>query len=276
MMPSLTIARKSVSGAFHNWRLWLIQFVGTPPLYVLFYGWILIPVASTMYVIANVLVAIVLLAACVTLHGGTLNYFSEKPSNEHVQIKKVFFRALRNILPILVCAAAIYLLWMLVDKLDDLQETVPTYLRSTLSASLRKYISVSILENTFAVFAFALRWIFIPGLILPFAAAASNRGFRGFGGMGLRSWKNAICSFSYWLVLTIAAIVGVFATQKILDLTPNFAKSTYRYEWISLIFRLVISYSLALIAWMATCSLVGKYASIASATGVEVSGKSDA
>jgi hypothetical protein len=275
-MPSLTIARKSVSGAFHNWRLWLIQFVGTPLLYLLFYGWILIPVASTTYVIANLLVAIVLLAACVALHGGTLNYFSEKPSNESVQLKKIFFRALRNILPILMCVAAIYLLRMLADKFDDLQDTFPTYIRSTLPASTRQHIPVSSLESIFAIVAFALRWILIPGLVLPFAAAASSRGFRGFGAVGFRSWKNAVSSFSYWLVLTIAAAVGVFATQKILDLTPDFAKSTYRYEWASLITRLVISYSLALVAWMTTCSLVGRFTSIAATSRADVGGKPNA
>jgi hypothetical protein len=272
-MASLAIARKAVLGCFHNWRLWLIQFVGTPLVYILFYGWILIPVASTLYVLLNLLVAIMLLAACVALHAGTLNYFSEKPANEGVPIKQMFLRGLRNILPILICAAAIYLVWMLVDKFDDLQVTVPTYLRSTLSASMRKHISVSILENTFAVVAFALRWILIPGLILPFAAAASSHGFRGFGAVGFRSWTNAVSSFSYWLILTIAAIVGVFATQKILDLTPDFAKSTYRYEWVSLVIRLVISYSLALIAWMATCSLVGRFTSIAATSRIDVSGK---
>jgi hypothetical protein len=275
-MPSLTIARKSVSGAFHNWRLWLIQFVGTPLLYLLFYGWILIPVASTMHVIANVLVAIALLLACVALYGGNLNYFSESPSNESVQIKQAFLRALRNILPILLCVAAIYLLWMLAEQFEGLQETFPTYLRSTLSASLRQHISVSSLENIFAVVTFALRWILIPGLILPFAAAASNRGFRGFGAAGFRAWKNAVSSFSYWLILTVAAVVGVFLSDKILDLTPNFATSTYPHEWASLIIRLVISYSLALIAWMATCCLVGCYASIAATSRADVSGKSGA
>jgi hypothetical protein len=275
-MPSPTIARQAVFAAFHNWRLWLIQFVGTPLLYLLFYGWILIPVASTLYVILNFLVAIALVAACVALHGGTLNYFCEQPANEAAPLKKMFFRALRNVLPILICAAAVYLLWMLMDKFDDLQETVPTYLRSTLSAPLRKHISLSSLENIFRVLAFALRWILIPGLILPYAAAASNKGFRGFGSAGFRSWKNAISSFSYWLVLAVVSIVGVFATQKILNLTPNFAKSTYRYEWASLIIRLVISYSLALIAWMATCSFVGRYTSISAAPGTDLGGKSDA
>jgi hypothetical protein len=275
-MPSFTIARQSVSGAFHNWRLWLFQFVGNPLLYLFFYAWILIPVASTLYVLLNILVALILLAAVIALHGGTLNYFSDKPSSDDAPLKQMVSHALRNILPILICAAAFYFLWMLMDKVDDLQVTFPTYVRSTFSASLRKHIPVSNLENTFAVIAFALRWILIPGLILPFAASASNRGFRGFGAVGVRSWKNAVSNFSYWLVLAITAIVGVFVTKTVLNFTPDFAKSTYRYEWASLIIRLVISYSLALIAWMATCSLIGRYASIDAASGAEVSGNPNA
>ena len=53
-MAALTIARKSISGAFHNWRLWLIQFVGNPLLFLLFAGWLLIPVANTLYIILKI------------------------------------------------------------------------------------------------------------------------------------------------------------------------------------------------------------------------------
>lgn len=257
-MAALTIARKSISGAFHNWRLWLIQFVGNPLLFLLFAGWLLIPVANTLYIILNALVAILLLAGTAKLHGGTLNYFSENNINSDVPLKKMFLRALRNIIPLLICVAVIYFLWMLTDKFDDLQQTFPTYLRSTLSASVRKHISVSALENAFATIAFALRWILIPGLILPFAAAASNNGFRGLAVSGFRRMKNAIGSFSYWLILTLAAMVGVYATETILDSTPNFATSTYHHEMFSLVLRLVISYALALIAWMVTCSALGR------------------
>ncbi len=72
--------------------------------------------------------------------------------------------------------------------------------------------------------------------------------------------KNAVGSFSYWLVLTLAAIVGVFAAHTILDLTPDFAKSSYLHEWFSLVIRLLISYSLALSAWMVVCSVTGRTA----------------
>ena len=125
---------------------------------------------------------------------------------------------------------------------------------------MRKHVSMSTLENTFAIIAFALRWILIPGLLLPFVASVSNNGFRGLGFAGFRRMKNAIGSFSYWLVLTLAAIVGVFAAQAILDLTPDFAKSSYPHEWFSLVIRLLISYSLALVAWMVVCSAVGRSA----------------
>ncbi len=128
-MTTLTIARKSTAAAFQNWHLWLIQFIGNPLLFLLFAGWLLIPVANTFYVILNALVAILLLAATFTLHGGTLNYFSEVGTSLYAPLKKMFLRALRNILPILVCAAAIYFLWMLTDKFDELRYRVPSYFR---------------------------------------------------------------------------------------------------------------------------------------------------
>jgi hypothetical protein len=257
-MAALTIARKSISGAFHNWRVWLIQFIGNPLLFLLFAGWLLIPVANTLYIILNALVAILLIAATTTLHGGTLNYFSENELSLNAPLKQGFSRALRNIVPILICAAAIYFLWMLIDKFDDSRYRIPLYLHSMLSASMRNRISTYAIYCALEIIAFALRWILIPGLILPFAAAASNNGFRGLAVGGFRRMNNAIGSFSYWLVLTLAAVVGVYATQTILDSTPNFATSTYHHEMFSLVIRFVISYALALIAWMVTCSALGR------------------
>lgn len=275
-MAALTITRKSIYGAFQNWRIWLIQFVGNPLLFLLFAGWLLIPVANTLYMILNALVALLLIAATAALHGGTLNYFSEKDLSLYVPLKRMFLRALRNVIPILICAAAIYFLWMLTDKFENLQETFPTYLRSTLSVSMRKNISVSTLTNIFGAVAFALRWILIPGLILPFAAAASNNGFRGLAVGGFRRMKNAIGSFSYWLILTLTAIVGVYAAETILDSTPNFTTSTYHHELFSLVIRLVISYALALIAWMVTCSVLGRFAWRAVLTGTNILRQPDA
>lgn len=262
MMP-LVIARDAVLGSIRNWRLWVIQFLVNPVLFALFTGWLLIREANIFLVFLNMLGALAILVAAFVLHAGTLNYFHDMnrsgDTGNTESLKSAFLRALRHIAAIAICAAVIYLLWMLVDKADSYQETFPTYIRSTLPAFLRRHIDLAFLMGAFTWIEFAIRWIVIPGLVLPFVLETADRGFHGLGRAGLSSFKRAVASISYWLILVVAALVAVLAPPKLMARTPDFRFSTYPQELTSMIFRLLLSYLLGLAAWMVTCSLVGRH-----------------
>jgi hypothetical protein len=257
-MSTVNAAREAIAGSFSNWRLWLIQFLANPLLLVLFAAWLLIPVASVWQIGLNILLAILLITACVVLHAGTMKYFYDRYREEQVSLRIEFRRALRNLLPFLLWVAFFCLLWMLVDHLDNYRYTLPTYIRSTLSASMRRHIGYSLLVTTYAGFIFAARWIALPSMLLPFAISAANSGFRGFGGKGFRAWKSAVLSLSYWIILTLAALIGVFAAGELAIWTTDIRTSTYRHEMFSMVIRLFFSYSLALCAWMLACSVLGR------------------
>ncbi|MGC1266732.1 MAG: hypothetical protein WA853_10640, partial [Candidatus Acidiferrum sp.] len=55
------IVRASFAGCFRNRRLWLIQFFANPILFALFSAWLLIPVASNLHLVWNLLFAIFLI-----------------------------------------------------------------------------------------------------------------------------------------------------------------------------------------------------------------------
>ncbi|MGB6430679.1 MAG: hypothetical protein WBF06_08840 [Candidatus Acidiferrales bacterium] len=250
------IVRGALVGTLRDRRLWLLQFFANPVLAVLFAVWLLIPVANAWYVVLNVLVALVIAASVVVLHGGTLDYFRDRERDDSAPLKPAFVRALRHVLAIAVCVAVFYLFWRLMDRVDAYQDSLPAYLRSIMPVFLRRHITLGFLESAYGWKVFALRWLIVPGLILPFVIAAADRGFSGFGGAGFAAWKRAVWCLSYWVLLVVAVIVGVLATQAVMAWTPNLAASTFRFETISLVVRAICAYDLGLWAWVLACYAV--------------------
>ena len=259
-MATFAVAVAAFKGCFRNWRLWLLQFLLNPLLFGLFTLWLLIPVANAFHITLNILVAVVLLAAFLLLHAGTLNYFYSQSGNEAAPLPKAFASALRNLLPVALCAVVLYLLFLLASGAGAHTDTLPPFLRSMMPAFLRRQVGLSLIQGMLDDVLFALRWIIVPGLIMPFLASASHLGFRGLGRPGFAAWKLTVFSVSYWGLLLLAALVGILATQKIMGMTPDFRTSTYAQETTSLIVRASASYFLGLFAWMLVCSLVGSRA----------------
>jgi hypothetical protein len=258
-MATLTVAVDAFKGCFRNWRLWLVQFIVNPLLFGLFTLWLLIPVANAFHVALNILAAVLLLAAFLVLHAGTLNYFYSQPANGSIPLRTAFAAALRNLLPVALCAVVLYLLFILAASAGAYTDALPPYLRSMMPAFLRRLVGLSTIQGIFDAFLFLLRWVLVPGLVLPFLASASHFGFRALGRRGFASWKRTVFSVSYWALLILAALVGVLATQKIMGMTPDFRTSTYAQETSSLILRASASYLLGLFAWMLVCSAVGRH-----------------
>jgi hypothetical protein len=257
-MSAVSTARDAIKGSFSSGRLWLVQFLANPILFGLLMVWLRIPESSTWFVILNALLGLFILAAIVALHAGTLNYFYDRYRGEKVLLRSEFRRALRNALPFLICFVVFYLLWGLTARLDAYRYALPNYIRSELSASSRQHTSLQFLVTIYDGFFFALRWVLVPGLFLPFALSTANHEFRGFARKGIRAWKSSVWSFTYWLILTLAALIGVYAAGELANWTSDFTKTTYRHEMASMIVRFFFSYLLALYGWMLACSVVGR------------------
>ncbi len=269
-MAAAPVARESLPASLRDWRLWLIQIVANPALFGLFSVWLLIPEASTLYLILHVLIALVIFLAVIALHGGTLNYFRDRAQNERAAVKSAFLRAIRNILAITISLVVFYLLWWLISLLGDYRETLPTYLRSTFPAFMRRHVSYQFLVGAFSWVIFSLRWFVLPGMLLPFVANAADNGFRGLGRPGVPIWWGFPRSWSYWLIVLLAVVVGVLAPFYIMNATPDYGTSTTRYEWFSLISRFSAAYLLALSAWFLVSSMVGRKSLRATGTAADL------
>ena len=138
--------RLVLAGSFRSGRLWLLQFLVNPILAGLLAAWLLIPEARTWQLASNVLLAVVIVAAALLLHAGTLNCFSDQFRGQPAAIKTAFGRALRHFAAIAACATVFYLVWTLTGRLEEYPAlSFATYVRSTLPAFLREHIPLGLL-----------------------------------------------------------------------------------------------------------------------------------
>lgn len=247
-----------LAGSFRSGRLWLLQLVLNPILFGLFAAWLLIPEAKIWQLALNVLLVVLIAAAALVLHAGTLNYFNDQFREQPAAVTTAFGRALRHFAAVATCAVIFYLVWSLAGGLGRYQETFSIYVRSTLPASVRAHIPLGVLTWFSGALVFLVQWVVVPGLLLPLALRAADQGFRGFGREGWQAWRTAIASLHYWLMLAVAAFLGVYGTITLVSWRPSSENSTFAGETANLVLRLFLAYILGLFSWMVACSLIGR------------------
>ena len=250
--------RQILAGSFRSGRLWLLQFLLNPILFGLFAAWLLIPEAKIWQLALSVLLVVLIAAAALVLHAGTLNYFNDQFREQPAAVTTAFGRALRHFAAIAVCAIVFYVVWALAGGLDAYHETIPTYFRSMLPASVRGHIPLGALTAIFGFLDFLLQWVVVPGLFLPLVLRAADQGFRGFRREGWQAWRTAVASLHYWLILAVAEFVGVYGTTMLISWRPNTENPTFAGETANLVLRLSLAYVLGLYSWMVACSLIGR------------------
>jgi hypothetical protein len=270
-MSRFEILHDAGSSLLHSKRVWFIQFVANPLLFALFVGWLLLPVATEFHLLLNGLVIVVFTAAALVLHGGTLNFYSAQHGDENAAARVAFGRAARNIFAVAACAALIVVLWALLDSTESLQLTLPFYVRSLLPEFIRRYLDPWWFQISLEGIVFAIRWVLIPGLVLPLLVEAASSGFRAFGKPGGAAVINSAKRASYWLVLLLAAAAGFIAPGALMEWSPEFKNPTLHLEAISLAARLSASYILAVASWLLVCSIVGRLSRPLTATSSDTS-----
>ena len=258
-MSRFETLRGAGSSLVQSKRICLIQLLGNPLLFAVFVGWLLLPVGTEFHLLLNGVVIVALVAVALILHAGTLNFYSEQNRSEHPQVRSAFLRAVRNIFAIAACVGLVFALWALLDSSEHWQLTLPFYLRSLLPGFVRSHVQIWWFQIALDGIVFTIRWITIPGLLLPLIVEAANSGFRAFGKPGGEALKNSVRRTSYWIVLLLAAVAGCVAPASLLDWTPEFKNPTLHLEAFSLIARLSASYILAVASWLLVCSIVGRF-----------------
>ncbi|HET9802980.1 MAG TPA: hypothetical protein VFP96_07080 [Candidatus Acidoferrum sp.] len=276
-MPNFAVASDAFKNTFRSWRLWLIQAIGTAALFGLFVLWLWIPVATALQLTLNVVTAALFLAATLILQAGTLRFFATVDSEEDSgSVAAAFRSAMRRLPAFAVGAALLAAAWYFAGTTDRYEDTLPNYLRSESPQFVRNLFSLHAYENLVEAGLFALQWIIAPALLLPFLASTASAGFSGFRRLGIVAWRTCVTNIFYWGVLAACAVIGVYASGKIMDWTPNFQTSTLRHESVSLLWRGTVAYFLILWAWLLACSMTGRLFGGPAGSGKDTAGQSAA
>lgn len=248
--------RSTFVSALQHQRLWLLQFFGNIVVALLFVLWLRIPDSYWWQLLFQFVVAVAGLVGVLVLHGGTLNYYSDLAKEGKSPLPSAFWRAMKHLPAFVIAVAIFYFVLYFVDKLDDYQYQFPGYLRSEFPAWLRRLVSENAMDNLYLGFVAFLRWTVVPGLLLPLWLLCADIGFRAFG--QLRFWGQALRSLSYWIVLILAGLIGVYCTGKLMHWMLDSNGPAVTKEGIWLGFRMLIAYLLALFSWFWVCSMLAR------------------
>jgi hypothetical protein len=237
-------------------RLWAVQFVGNAVILLLYAGWLRLPEAHWWDLVLNVVVVLLAIVGALVLHGGTLNYFPRAHADRAAPLTPNFKQALKHCVALALWALVFFFLWFQADTLGDYAYTFPGYLRAELPSWLRKHTTANGFTSVYDFIVGFVLWVVLPGLLLPGALLAADRGFRGL--TRLRQWGRVLQRVSYWVVLVLAVVPAGIVVMLLLDWKLNANTATLRGEEISLILRLLASYVIALFAWLWVCSIIGK------------------
>jgi hypothetical protein len=248
--------RSTFVSTLHHPRLWLVQWFGNVAIGLGFGLWLNIADTYWWELFFQFLLAVLLVVAALLLHGGTLNYCSDVCENKTSGLIPAFKNALKYLPAFAIWVVIVYFLLQFVAKLDNYQYEIPGYLRSEFPAWLRRHISENAMDNLYVALVAFLRWILVPGLLLPLGLLCTKLGFRGF--LQFRSWWRSVRNMAYWIALLLAALIGVYCTGKIMDwrLHPEGPAVTKEGIWLG--FRLFVVYLMALFSWLWVCCMLAR------------------
>lgn len=236
-------------------RVLLFQFFGNVVIFLAFLVWLRIPEAHVSDLILSLIVFLLIAAATLLLHGGTLNYFIGAHTDPPASLTGAFFKTLMHLFAFALWALLFYLLWAGIHWLDNYQYSFPSYVRSELPAWLRRHTSDNQFSGFYGLFVWLLGGLIVPGLALPFGLLAAERGFRGL--FDARAWRKIVFKASYWTVLLFVNFCW-YCVNELMELRLSGKNPTLAGESVSLVLRLGFAYLVGLLGWLLLCSVLGK------------------
>ncbi len=220
-----------------NSRAWIgAQFWAALVLFVIGMAWTRIPDRHVWQVLFSLLLPVLLIAAFLLLQAGTMrSLFNRSEARAGLATA---------ILMLAVWCAVVWGLWCLLNWCDDRIDTWAGYLNSRASATARaKLFTYEHIFLWFTIAEWVLRWIVIPGKVIPHAVASAQYGWR-------MPWRNLIrlmLNWRWWTAMIAAALAGVLLPTHFFSAIPHGA--VVHQIW-AVIFKLAGTYLLVTVCWV--------------------------
>lgn len=236
----MTLFRSLFRRLISAWPWLLAQLFGTLALLLLGLAWTRLSEKNFLLVAATLLLPILLAAAFLFLEAGTLRAFL-RPSGESAEPRAPFAWATAS----LVGWILLFLVfWALLDHYDAHILSWASYLNS--KATDRTHLfTFEHISLWLTVAEWLLRWIALPALLLPFAAASAQSAWR----IPWRKTLRFLLNWKWGSAIILMALLGVFLPSHFFNAPPS--GSVHAQEW-HVGLKLAATYLLALSSWILT------------------------
>ena len=182
-----------------SWRWVLAQFVGIALFIAVGLAWTRLPEKHVWQVVLSLLIPVLLAISILELQAGTMRKLAD---DDEMRVKLVWGAATLLVWAAMFCAA-----WAILDWCDDQIPEWASYLNSRASAHVRGALfTYNHIQRWLNLLEWILRWIVVPGKIVPYATASALRGWRLQWGRVLR----ILWSWRWWLAVVLAAMLAVW------------------------------------------------------------------
>lgn len=221
-------------------RLWIVaQIAGMLILIGLGLAWTRIAEKNAGQVIFTILLPLLITAAFLWLQAGTIRSLLRRV--DHDQSRTSILAGAALLLALIVIG---FLLWTLIDRFDDHISLWAGYLNSRFNANSRSHFAT---YEHFSMWleriSWLLRWVIVPGLLLPFACASASRLRRFVWRVPFRIWME----WRWWPILLLLALIGQAWTGTFFDALPY--GTVHAQVW-RVILKVAANYILAVFCWL--------------------------
>jgi hypothetical protein len=224
----------------HAWVWIVLQFAGVALLIALGLLWTRIPDKHVWQVLLTLLMPLMLLAGFVWLQAGTFRGFLHPARSEGTPRIAIWWGAATLVIWIAIGWA----LWFLLDKFDDNTWNWAGYLNSKADPSGRTHwASFENLSRDLEWAAWVLRWVVVPGLLMPLACSAAW----GFRRLPWRRVLRLLIEWRWWPAVLGCALAGEAWPQTWFKADPH---GTVGEQVTRVVLKVAAAYLLAMVCWV--------------------------
>jgi hypothetical protein len=221
-------------------RLWaLLQFAGLALLIAVGLVWTRIPEKNVFEVILTLLVPLLVAAGFLGLQAVLLRSFLRSGKDTPHEVSFVL-----GALTLLLWIAIGWVLWNFIDRFDAHTNEWAMYLNSRFNPDYRaRVFTYEHISRWFDYIAWFLRWVIVPGLLLPLGCTAL---------VGLRRvpWRRVVrvwMAWRWWLAVLVLALIG--------DVLPGYffagdPKGSVQAQIWKVILKLIAAYIVSVVCWV--------------------------
>ncbi|HEY4365561.1 MAG TPA: hypothetical protein VGN17_31660 [Bryobacteraceae bacterium] len=219
----------------------LLHFAANTLLLWLGYYWLGLSDSQSTTLLWSVVIALFAAILACSAYGASLAYFS---GSETARPLTAWRTAVRHLVPMLVLAVAIAILYGLLALWSAYSAAPAVTIASYLTLTFRKPVRPSAVQHVFDAILWLVRWVILPALLLPVVSNAAHQGWSGLGGLGVatRRWW-------YWIQAPLLLLAAVWLPLKLLRWIPSV--NGFGQEAASFVVRAGIAYLLFVGAWLA-------------------------